>query len=141
MGPAITSPGGDPWSVRNHRGTIIPLSADGHSPAFGLEVHPEGAAARVVPRGEIDRATVGLVHARLEALHAAGFRLLVLDLRELAFIDSSGIEMIISWDSYARQNGITFGLIEGPPAIQHIFEIAGLLDRLPFAPDPSPRTS
>jgi anti-sigma B factor antagonist len=120
---------------------VGPESTDGKSPGFGLETHADGDAARVVPRGEVDLATVGLVHARLEELHAAGFRLLVLDLREIAFIDSSGIEMIVTWDSYARQNGITFGLIEGPPAIQRIFEVAGLLERLPFAPDPSTRAS
>jgi anti-anti-sigma factor len=100
---------------------------------FCIEVHPDREVARVVPAGELDLATVGQVDARLRTLHASGFRRLVLDLRRLTFLDSTGLHLAMSWDTRARQDGIAFTLIAGPREVQRTFDIAGLTDALPFA--------
>jgi anti-sigma B factor antagonist len=107
-----------------------PLEAD--LEPFRVDVHPERDSVRVVPVGEVDIATVGEVDARLRELNQAGFRHLVLDLREVTFIDSSGMRLVLTCHATARQNGVDFTVLEGPPAVQRIFEVAGLLDFLPF---------
>jgi anti-sigma B factor antagonist len=99
---------------------------------FRVEVHPERQRVRVVPIGELDIATVDEIDARLRDLNQAGFRRFVLDLRRLTFIDSSGVRLVLTWHAAARQNGIDFLVLEGPPAVQRVFEVAGLLDQLPF---------
>jgi anti-sigma B factor antagonist len=97
-----------------------------------VEVHPERDSVRVVPVGELDIATVGEIDARLRELNQAGCRHLVLDLRQLTFMDSSGLRMILEWDGRARGDGISFAVSPAPAAVQRMFEVAGVLDQLPF---------
>ena len=100
--------------------------------SFRVEVHPERDSVRVVPVGEVDIATVGEVDARLRELDQAGFRELVLDLRQVTFIDSSGMRLVMACHTAASENGTDFTVLEGPPAVQRIFQVAGRLDFLPF---------
>jgi len=86
----------------------------------------------VVPTGELDLATVGQVEERLREFRDADFRCFVLDLRKLTFIDATGLKLAVQWDAYAKRDGIEFALITGPPAIQRVFEITGLLHQLTF---------
>jgi anti-sigma B factor antagonist len=99
---------------------------------FRVEVHPERDGVRVVPVGEVDIATVGEIDARLRELNQAGFRHVVLDLRQLTFIDSTGLRLVLTWHAAARQNDIDVMVLEGPPAVQRVFALAGVLHRLPF---------
>jgi anti-anti-sigma factor len=99
---------------------------------FRVDVHPERETVRVVPVGEIDMATVGEVDERMRDLRNVGFRHFVLDLREVRFMDSSGLRLILGWDAHARGNGISFELIKGSAGVQRVFEVAGVLDDLPF---------
>jgi anti-anti-sigma factor len=97
-----------------------------------IDVRSDGDEVRVTPVGEVDIATVGQIDELIGGLHGAGFHLLVLDLRELTFMDSTGLQLAVRWDSYARQNGYSFAIIQGTPSIQRIFDITDLADRLPF---------
>jgi anti-anti-sigma factor len=99
---------------------------------FRVEVYPERDTVRVVPVGEVDIATVGELDANLHELHGNGFRRFLLDLRELTFMDSSGLRLILEWDARARVNGISLALVPGPAIVQRVFELAGVLDQLPF---------
>jgi anti-sigma B factor antagonist len=99
---------------------------------FRVEVHPERDTVRVVPVGEVDIATVGELDASLHELHGIGFQRFLLDLRELTFMDSSGLRLILEWHARARVNGISLALVPGPAIVQRVFELAGVLDQLPF---------
>ena len=60
---------------------------------FRLDVVPKREEVRVCPVGELDLATVPRVDAQLAELWSLGFARLVLDLREVCFLDSSGLRM------------------------------------------------
>jgi len=101
---------------------------------------------RVTPVGELDLATVDELQAWLQELRDAGFRRVLLDLRELTFIDSSGLRLVITWNARVNTEGLDFELIRGPAAIQRAFEICGLSDVLAFIDDdpvdtPAPHTN
>jgi anti-anti-sigma factor len=98
---------------------------------FRVEVHRERNAARVTPVGEMDMATVGQVKDQLRDLQGAGHHQLVIDLRRLTFMDSTGVHLLLECDAHARQDGIDFAIIQGPPAIHRVLEITGLSERLP----------
>jgi anti-anti-sigma factor len=66
--------------------------------------------------GELDLATVPILHAELAALRNAGFRRLILDLSRLEFVDSTGLRCILDYDGEARRDGFTIALIRGPEA-------------------------
>ena len=99
--------------------------------AFHVDVHPERDIVRVVPVGELDLATTGQLEQQLHELRDAGFEQIVLDLRELTFIDSSGIRILVAEHHYAEQAEHGFSLISGPPAVQRALEVCGLLGVLP----------
>ncbi|MBV9465043.1 MAG: STAS domain-containing protein [Solirubrobacterales bacterium] len=108
-----------------------PLAGTGYEP-FRIELYQERDAVRVVPLGELDLAVADRLQRQLEQLHESGFRRFVLDLRQLSFIDSSGLSVIVRWSSYAAGNGISFQLIHGPHAVQRLFDLVGVTDRLSF---------
>jgi anti-sigma B factor antagonist len=99
---------------------------------FRVEVHPERDTVRVAPVGELDLLSVEQLDQRLTELYDTGFRKLVVDLHQLTFLDSRGLALIIRWDEYARHNGLELSLIQGPRAVQRLFEITDTIDRLPF---------
>ena len=98
------------------------------APPFRIDVYPERDTVRVVPVGELDLATANLLEDQLHELHSAGFERVVLDLHELAFIDSSGIRILVAEHQFAERAGHAFSLICGPPAVQRALEVCGLLD-------------
>lgn len=94
-----------------------------------VDVRRERDVVRVVPIGELDLATTSELERQLHELRDAGFRRIVLDLRQLEFMDSTGIRLIVSEDRYARRNGgYEFTLISGPPAIQRVLALCGVLE-------------
>jgi anti-anti-sigma factor len=105
-----------------------PPDADG----LRCEIVRDGDLGRVAVRGALDLATVPILEAELAALRQAGFRRVILDLGELGFMDSTGLRCILERDAEARQDGFSFALIAGPPAVQRVFEVTGMATRLTF---------
>ena len=99
---------------------------------FRCRVSRQDGTAIVRAIGELDLATVHILDDQLAALRDAGYRRLILDLRNLAFIDSAGLHCILRYDSQARQDGFSIELVQGPPAVRRIFEITGTNAHLPF---------
>jgi anti-anti-sigma factor len=110
---------------------------DGWQP-FRCDVEPERGMVRVVPHGELDVATAPEVDRHLRELAESGFDHVVLDLRELEFMDSTGLRLVLRADAAARADGGTFTLIRGPAAVMRVFEIAGMLERVRFSPPGRP---
>ena len=70
----------------------------------------------------------------LERAEASDARQIVLDLSGLTFIDSSGVRMIVCANLRSRQDGDRLRLIRGGARVQRVFELTGVLERLPFDP-------
>jgi stage II sporulation protein AA (anti-sigma F factor antagonist) len=102
--------------------------------AFRCDVIPVREFVRVVPIGELDLASVNVLDQALRELLEAGFTCLVLDLRRLTFIDSSGIQLVVRYQRRLKAEDRQFSLIAGPPQVQRVFKLTGLLDGLPFGP-------
>jgi anti-anti-sigma factor len=86
---------------------------------------PDAAWVRLA--GELDVATTpqlerALREPRLQA------RLVVLDLRELAFIDSCGVHAIVDASIRARQVGHRMLLLHGSPGVDRVFTLTGSSD-------------
>lgn len=94
----------------------------------------EGKTLVVRPRGEIDVATVDLLRDAVDAESAAGDELM-LDLREVAFMDTSGLRYVLELNDRCQRDGCALRLVRGPSAVQRVFEVSGLEPRLPFVDD------
>jgi anti-anti-sigma factor len=99
---------------------------------FRIDVEPSRDVVRVIPVGDLDLATTGNLRDEVERLHGAGFNRLVLDLRQLRFMDSTGLRLILEVDAESRNDGWDFSLVPGPDAVQRLFEITHLTSRLDF---------
>jgi anti-anti-sigma factor len=103
---------------------------------FDVLTNRDATQLVVAPRGEIDLATVDLVRETVEREHQPG-EAIVLDLREVGFMDTSGLRYVLELTERAEQDGFGIRLVRGPGAVQRVFEVSGLEPRLPFVDDPS----
>lgn len=99
---------------------------------FACEVEPERDGVRVVPSGDLDMATAPVLEGCLRELRESGFRRLIVDLRRLDFIDSTGLRLLLARDAEARSDGFSFALIPGSSSVQRIFELTQTRDALTF---------
>src|SRR4051812_1726477 len=89
-------------------------------------------AVTLVLDGELDLAGARLLSEHLAHLRRTYRGRLVLDLRGLTWVDSSAVGVLASADAYARQDGWVLEIVQGPPEIQRVFALCGMLDQLPF---------
>jgi anti-sigma B factor antagonist len=102
-----------------------------------LEVESEerDGLVRVALRGELDLSTVGKVQEELGRVEADSPRVVVLDLSSLSFLDSTGLRCVITAAERAREADRRFVVIRGPDAVQRVFSITRLEDRLEMVDD------
>ena len=100
-------------------------------PPFEVEVTRSGETVTVRPTGELDIATVPRLS---EALHGATpYGCLVLDLRGLSFIDSSGLRLVLMEVERAEGEPHEVQVIPGDERVQRIFRLTGADRIVPFA--------
>jgi anti-sigma B factor antagonist len=89
--------------------------------SFRVDVRPDRSRVVVTPVGELDIATVPVLESQVGELRTTGFADVVVDLRELEFIDSTGLKCLLG----LREGG-PLGLVDGPTAVQRLFDLAGV---------------
>lgn len=101
-----------------------------------VAVEKKDGVATLSLQGELDLSTANKLASYLAETSGKNLSATVLDLRELDFIDSSGLRTIVSADADARRAGRRFVLVEGPESVQRIFRHTLLDKRLEFVEDP-----
>jgi anti-anti-sigma factor len=102
-----------------------------------LSIDRQGPATMVSLKGELDISEVNRVQQELLSAEAAHPPVLVIDLRELTFIDSSGLRLVIEADLRGRREGRRLVVVPGPEQVHRIFLVALLDKRLEFVDDPA----
>ena len=101
---------------------------------FGVDVRRGRDVTIVLPRGELDLVTVETLRSAIDAAIAeapgAG---LVLDLRGLTFMDSTGVHLLVMLDQRAQRDGFQLTLLAPVPPIDRAIKLCGLDQMLPFA--------
>ena len=83
--------------------------------------------------GEMDLANAGDVERELIRVEATNATEIVVDLSELAFMDSTGIQLLIKAHARSRADGHRLLLIRPPARVFRVLTIAGVDGLLPFA--------
>jgi anti-sigma B factor antagonist len=99
-----------------------------------IELHVSGASRTLCLSGELDMASAPDLHAALGDI-LPGAREIVLDIEELTFIDSSGLHCMLVCQASCQQAGTALRMTPGKEQPRRLFEISGLLDRLPLTED------
>jgi anti-sigma B factor antagonist len=96
-----------------------------------------GSVAVVAPTGDLDLSGAARLEIELERLEQEpDLEVLVLDLRGLEFMDSSGLRLVVLTDRRAREAGRRFALVRGTDTVQRVFEITRMHERLDFVSEP-----
>jgi len=106
-----------------------------HVEAGRLTLHSarDGALHTIRLEGEMDIANAEDVEQELLKVEATDALSIVLDLSTLRFIDSTGVRLLLSACARSRRDANRLVLLRGPAAVQRVFELTGVVDRLPFA--------
>jgi RNA polymerase sigma-B factor len=98
------------------------------------EQHP--GQTRIVLIGELDIASADGLEKRLADVEADSPAILVLDLRRVEFIDSTGLRSLIAADQRARSQGRRLAVVSGPNAVARLLTVTQLDQRLEIVDDP-----
>jgi anti-sigma B factor antagonist len=92
---------------------------------FRTELESNNGVVRVALSGELDIASAPLLEEALDAVIANGFLAVMVDLRELTFIDSSGLRALLRARARADTSGKGLILVGASDAAQRLFELTG----------------
>ncbi len=94
---------------------------------FGLMIEElEPRAVRIALRGELDLAHAYTFDEELRGVEATRPAYVVLDLRELTFLDSCGLARLLAARRRARRLGHRLLLVRGSAAVQRLFALAAV---------------
>ena len=105
---------------------------------FAIDVDERDGRIDVTPRGELDMASAPELEQTLVPWLQEGAWVL-LDLRSLDFIDSSGLRVVVGAHRAAEERGGRFTCVRGQPGttVNRIVEIAGIDGVIEMVDDPS----
>jgi anti-sigma B factor antagonist len=94
--------------------------------SFEMQTVAAGSSRTLILTGEVDLLTAPHVESAIRELCAAGTTEVVLDLRKVTFMDSTGLRATVCAQKLCDEHGFDFSLIKGQAQVQRLFEIAGL---------------
>jgi anti-anti-sigma factor len=89
----------------------------------------------LVLSGELNHRSAHVLEAEIDRVCEEGVTSIIVDLRGLTDIDSTGVAVIAFRSGLCRRRGYDFTLIPGSAVVHSAFEQAGMLDLLPFVAD------
>lgn len=100
---------------------------------FRFELHSELDRTILTVFGELDLASCSRLAETLTQL--ADREMLVIDLSQLGFIDSTGISLLVHTHRSCQEAGHRLVLVDGGGQVHRLLELTGLLDSLELVRD------
>jgi anti-sigma B factor antagonist len=99
---------------------------------FTVEIiGPAGDCAVLQVAGDLDAYTAPLLRDRMRDLTAVGVRHVIADLRQVDFLDSTGLGVLVGGLKRFREHGGSLAPVVTKSSILKIFQITGLASVLP----------
>jgi anti-anti-sigma factor len=86
--------------------------------------------------GELDSANAYVVDAQLRRVEDHAPTLLMIDLRGLAFLDSTGLARLLAANRRAQRGGWRLVLVRGCAAVQRVLALSGVRERFEIVSTP-----
>ena len=108
---------------------------DSQSP-FNIEVARDGRRRTLALSGELDMAATPQLESALSEQCEDGAEEVVLDVSGIRFIDSTGLQALISGGGFCTEHGCRFFINpELSHAVQHVFALTGVGDHFAYKRD------
>ena len=95
----------------------------GSSAPFAVRVEARNGVSRIALSGELDIATAPQLTDQLAAAEQDGVQAVMVDLRDLTFIDSSGLHAFLQASTRAKGNGHRFLIVGANDVAKRVFEM------------------
>jgi anti-sigma B factor antagonist len=105
---------------------------------FGIERFDDTVQVHLRLKGDLDLYTSPEFDDALVAVEGEKWPTIVLDLRELEFLDSMALRLIMRTHARAQQDGRRLVLVRGPEFIDRVLELSGLSEHLELVDEPPP---
>lgn len=103
---------------------------------FGVQRNQNGEVTVLAVSGELDLAASPALEQELDQVMEARGAALIIDLRELEFIDSTGLSVLVKAHQRAEREGRRFGLVNGGSQVRRLLSLTGIAERLRVADSP-----
>lgn len=103
---------------------------------FSVDVEDGEHAIVIGVSGELDLASSPELEREFERGIASDAELLIIDLRSLEFMDSTGLSVLVRAHQKATQNGKRLAVVKGPPQVQRLLSLTGVAERLTVGETP-----
>ncbi|MBV9002507.1 MAG: STAS domain-containing protein, partial [Solirubrobacterales bacterium] len=100
------------------------------------EVRSQGKATIITVSGELDLASSPALQEELDRVAASETQRLIIDLRALDFMDSTGLSVLVRAHQRAEEQGRELAMVKGPQQVQRLLSLTGVADRLTVADSP-----
>lgn len=97
---------------------------------FSVEVRRQRQSAIVVLYGELDLGSAPALEAELERTWQSDADLVIIDLRALDFMDSTGLHLLVTAQQRAQAGDRRFGVVDGGEQVHQLLSLTGVLDIL-----------
>ena len=105
---------------------------------FNIESSPRtDGGFKLSLSGELDLSTVEQLEREVATKVDGRGGLVVLDLRELGFLDSAGLRIMLRLQERVTGHGGRLVLVRGPRRVHRVFELTGAEEELLIVADPS----
>lgn len=103
---------------------------------FQINLRRDNSAAVLAVAGELDLASSPALREELERANQSGAELVILDLRELVFMDSTGLSVVVKAHQRAAEAGRRFAIVKGGKQVQRLLSLTGVCERLTLIDQP-----
>jgi anti-sigma B factor antagonist len=101
-----------------------------------IDIRHEKDRAVLSLRGELDLASAPLLQGEIEGSEVAAAAIVVLDLQELEFIDSTGLRVLLGARERTHERGQEFAITPGSKQVQRLLSITRVDEHLRIIASP-----
>jgi anti-sigma B factor antagonist len=95
-----------------------------------IDVRHENDRVVLYLSGELDLASAPLLQQEIDSPVLAGAAMVVLDLQQLEFVDSTGLRVLLVAHERSRERGQEFAMTPGSQQVQRLLSITGVGEHL-----------
>jgi anti-sigma B factor antagonist len=99
-------------------------------------VRSQGRATIIAVSGELDLASSPALQEEIDRVSASDTDMLIIDLRGLDFMDSTGLSVLVRAHQRAEEQGRRLAIVKGPQQVQRLLSLTGVADRMTLVDRP-----
>lgn len=103
---------------------------------FQVDSQTMGRAVVLALSGELDLLSSPILEQALEPAYESDADVILVDLRRLEFMDSTGLHRLIAAQQRTIESGRRFGVVRGAEQVQRLFDLTGAAELLTVVDSP-----